>query len=96
LPALGAWPVSLPDRRPAEAGADARPAGPFNGRGWALALARGARYPSAIEGVERGGVMEILGHSRIAVTLEIYTGADDASRREAIERLNRLFEGRSA
>jgi hypothetical protein len=39
--------------------------------------------------------MEIFGHSRIAVTLEIYTGADDASRREAIERLNRLFEGQS-
>jgi hypothetical protein len=37
----------------------------------------------------------ILGHSRIAVTLEIYTGADDASRREAIERLDRLFEARS-
>jgi integrase len=39
--------------------------------------------------------MEILGHSRIAVTLEIYTAADDASRREAIERLNRLLEGGS-
>jgi hypothetical protein len=40
--------------------------------------------------------MEILGHSRIAVTLEIYTGADDASRRQAIERLNGLFGGRPA
>jgi integrase len=36
--------------------------------------------------------MEILGHSRIAVTLEIYTAADNASRRDAIERLNGLFE----
>lgn len=35
--------------------------------------------------------MEILGHSRIAVTLEIYTAADDASRRDAIEQLNQLF-----
>lgn len=38
------------------------------------------------------GTMEILGHSRIAVTLEIYTAADDASRRDAIGRLNDLFE----
>jgi hypothetical protein len=37
---------------------------------------------------------EILGHSRIAVAREIYTGADHASRREAIERLSRLFEER--
>jgi len=36
--------------------------------------------------------MEILGHSRPAVTLEIYTAAADASRRDAIERLNQLFE----
>jgi integrase len=46
-------------------------------------------------GVSVRDTMEILGHSRIAVTLEIYTGADDASRREAIERLNRLFGRRS-
>jgi hypothetical protein len=39
--------------------------------------------------------MEILGHSRIAVTLEIYTATDGASRPEAIDRLNRLFEGPS-
>jgi hypothetical protein len=39
--------------------------------------------------------MEILGHSRIAVTLEICTAADDANRREAIARLNRLLEGGS-
>lgn len=30
--------------------------------------------------------MEILGHSRIAVTLEVCTAGDDQSRREAIER----------
>jgi integrase len=47
-------------------------------------------------GVPVRDTMEILGHSRIAVTLEIYTGADDASRLEAIERLNRLLEGRLA
>ena len=35
--------------------------------------------------------MEILGHSRIAVTMEIYTAADDVSRREAIGKLNALF-----
>jgi hypothetical protein len=35
--------------------------------------------------------MEILGHSRIAVTLEIYKAADDTSRREAIRKLNDLF-----
>lgn len=46
-------------------------------------------------GVPLRDTMEILGHSRIAVTLEIYTSADDASRREAIERLNRLFEAQS-
>jgi integrase len=43
-------------------------------------------------GVPPRDTMEILGHSRIAVTLEIYTAADDASRRDAIERLNQLFE----
>jgi hypothetical protein len=47
-------------------------------------------------GVPVRDTMEILGHSRIAVTLEIYTGADDASRRQAIERLNGLFGGRPA
>jgi len=35
--------------------------------------------------------MEILGHSRIAVTMEIYTAADDTSRRDAIGKLNGLF-----
>ena len=37
--------------------------------------------------------MEILGHSRIAVTMEVHTGADNASRREAIGRLRALFGG---
>jgi integrase len=36
--------------------------------------------------------MEILGHSRIAVTLEVYTAADRDSRREAIGRIAQLFE----
>ena len=43
-------------------------------------------------GVPARETMEILGHSRIAVTLEIYTAADNASRRDAVERLNQLFE----
>jgi hypothetical protein len=40
--------------------------------------------------------MEILGHARIAVTMEIYTAADDDSRREAIDKLNGLLGERSA
>jgi len=36
--------------------------------------------------------MEILGHSRIAVTLEINTAADDTSRCDAITKLSGLFE----
>jgi integrase len=43
-------------------------------------------------GVPARDTMEILGHSRIAVTLEIYTATDDTSRRDAIERLNQLFD----
>jgi hypothetical protein len=41
----------------------------------------------------RGGVhaMEILGHSRIAVTLEVYTAGDDQSQRDAIGKLADLF-----
>ena len=35
--------------------------------------------------------MEILGHARIAVTKEIYTGADDASRRAELTKLSALF-----
>lgn len=35
--------------------------------------------------------MEILGHARIAVTMEIYTAADDVSRRDAIGKLSTLF-----
>jgi hypothetical protein len=36
--------------------------------------------------------MEILGHSRIAVTLEVYTAADENSRRDAIGKMASLFE----
>jgi len=43
-------------------------------------------------GVPARDTMEILGHSRIAVALEIYTAADDTIRRDAIERLNQLFD----
>jgi integrase len=43
-------------------------------------------------GVTPRDAMEILGHSRIAVTLEIYTAADDASSRDAITKLNGLSE----
>lgn len=42
-------------------------------------------------GVPPRDTMEILGHSRIAVTMEIYTAADNISRREAIDKLNALF-----
>jgi hypothetical protein len=37
--------------------------------------------------------MGILGHSRIAVTLEVYTDADDPSRKEAIDRISSLLDG---
>ena len=42
-------------------------------------------------GVPPRDTMEILGHSRIAVTMEIYTAADNVSRREAIDKLNALL-----
>ena len=42
-------------------------------------------------GVPPRDTMEILGHARIAVTMEVYTGADDASRRAALTRLSALF-----
>jgi integrase len=42
-------------------------------------------------GVPPRDTMEILGHARIAVTMEIYTGADDASRRAALSKLSALF-----
>jgi len=35
--------------------------------------------------------MEILGHTRIAVTMEIYTSADGISRRDAIDKLGQLL-----
>jgi integrase len=34
----------------------------------------------------------ILGHSRLAVTLEIYTHADEHAQREALTRLHDLFD----
>jgi hypothetical protein len=40
--------------------------------------------------------MDILGHSRIAVTLEVYTDGDQDSRREAIGRIVQLFEAGSS
>ena len=43
-------------------------------------------------GVPPRDAMEILGHSRIAVTLEVYTAADEHSRREAIGKMAQLFE----
>jgi integrase len=42
-------------------------------------------------GVPPRDTMEILGHSRIAVTMEIYTAADNISRRDAIDKLSALF-----
>jgi len=42
-------------------------------------------------GVPARDATEILGHSRIAVTLEIVTAADDSSSRGAITKLNGLF-----
>jgi integrase len=42
-------------------------------------------------GVPPRDTMEILGHVRIAVTMEIYTGADEASRRAALTKLSALF-----
>jgi hypothetical protein len=42
-------------------------------------------------GVPARDTMGILGHSRIAVTMEVYTDADDPSRREAIGKLSKLL-----
>lgn len=42
-------------------------------------------------GVPPRDTMEILGHSRMAVTMEIYTAADNISRRDAIDKLSALF-----
>jgi integrase len=44
-------------------------------------------------GVPARDAMGILGHSRAAVTLEVYTDADDPSRKEAIDRISRLLDG---
>ncbi|WP_326735982.1 integrase [Streptomyces sp. NBC_01022] len=40
------------------------------------------------------GAMEILGHSQIAVTMNIYTHASDANRREAMGHMDRLLRRR--
>jgi integrase len=42
-------------------------------------------------GVPPRDTMEILGHARIAVTMEIYTSADEPSRRDAIAKLSQLL-----
>ena len=42
-------------------------------------------------GVPPRDTMEILGHARIAVTMEIYTAADEASRRAALSKLSTLL-----
>ncbi|AGP55612.1 hypothetical protein M271_20335 [Streptomyces rapamycinicus NRRL 5491] len=39
-------------------------------------------------------VMEILGHSQIAVTMNVYTHVNDASRREAMGHMDRLLRPR--
>ncbi|MEU9888620.1 tyrosine-type recombinase/integrase [Sphaerisporangium sp. NPDC051011] len=44
-------------------------------------------------GVAPRDAMEILGHSRISVTMEIYTHGDEESRESAIRKVNDLFQG---
>jgi integrase len=44
-------------------------------------------------GVPARDAMGILGHSRVAVTLEAYTDADDPSRKVAIDRISSLLDG---
>ena len=44
-------------------------------------------------GVPARDAMGILGHSRVAMTLEVYTDADEPSRLEAIDRISRLLGG---
>ena len=43
--------------------------------------------------VSRRDAQIILGHSRLAVTLEIYTHADKQAQRDALSRLRDLFDG---
>ncbi len=43
-------------------------------------------------GVAPRDAMEILGHSRISVTMEIYTYGDGESRQDALKKVNGLFE----
>jgi hypothetical protein len=47
-------------------------------------------------GVPARDTLGIVGHSRIAVTMEVHTDADDPSRREAIDKLSVLLGGDSA
>jgi integrase len=47
-------------------------------------------------GVPPRDTMEILGHARIAVTMEIYTAADGTNRRDAIGKLSQLLGTTSA
>ena len=44
-------------------------------------------------GITARDTLGILGHSRIAVTMEVYMDADSPSRREAIGRLSKLLGG---
>jgi integrase len=44
-------------------------------------------------GVPARDAMGILGHFRVAVTLEVYTDTDDPSRKEAIDRISSLLNG---
>jgi integrase len=44
-------------------------------------------------GVPARDAQIILGHSRLAVTLEIYTHADEQAQRDALNRLHNLFDG---
>jgi hypothetical protein len=63
-------------------------------RGTALIRLHDLRHTTATllngPGVLVRDTMESLGHSRVTVTLEACTDADEASRREVIERLNML------
>lgn len=43
-------------------------------------------------GVPPRDAMEILGHSRISITMEVYTHVDDSSRREALGKLGNLLD----
>jgi integrase len=69
------------------------PGGPLTARAGGCGGPSGAAGAALLKdlGVPPRDTMEILGHARIAVTMEIYTGADDASRRAALTKLSALF-----